>query len=257
MLRKITAAAAAAILSVSAVNVADDISVVIDGNEIGFDVPPQIIEDRTLVPLRAIFEALGAEVEWNGETQTVTAKKGDTEISMTIGNAAMRVNSKEITLDVPPQIIEDRTLVPARAVAEGFGAEVEWNAETRTVVINTDVTAVSEEPVLQPTASPAADMPIKYNDLLERKVDYMSNFKLTNVSKNSDGNYDIEFVLYTYLEGRGTVSVSFRCLDDSGKVVDTFSGIYTGTDYTLSEQHDKATVSGKTSVIELIPAGEK
>ncbi len=58
MLRKITAAAAAAMLSVSAVNAADDISVVIDGNEIGFDVPPQIIEDRTLVPLRAIFEAL-------------------------------------------------------------------------------------------------------------------------------------------------------------------------------------------------------
>jgi len=112
-----------------------DIRVVLNSKELSFDVPPQIIDDRTMVPMRAIFEALGADVEWSGDTQTITATQGDTIITMQIGNAAIIVNGEAITLDVSPLIVDGRTLVPVRAVAEGLNADVEWNAGTRTVMI--------------------------------------------------------------------------------------------------------------------------
>ena len=99
------------------------------------DVPAQIINDRTMVPLRAIFEALGATVEWNNETRTVTSEKGDTKISLTIDDTNLYVNGEAKVLDVPAQIVNDRTMVPARAIAEAYGCKVEWDGETRTVTI--------------------------------------------------------------------------------------------------------------------------
>ncbi|MDO5398504.1 MAG: copper amine oxidase N-terminal domain-containing protein [bacterium] len=242
-----------------------DISVTLNGKALVFDdVPPQIIDGRTLVPLRAIFEALGADVDWNGETRTVTAQRDDTMISMTIGSNVMTINSRSVTLDVPPQIIDNRTLVPARAAAEGFGADVVWNESERTVIITTDNTSVSadstkhSDDAAEPSSAPAEEpeeFPIEYNSEPESTVGYASRFRLISVRLNDEGNYDIEFELFTFLEGRGDVGVSFRCLDADGKEVDTFAGLYRGTDYTWSQQIDKATISGNTAVIELIPAG--
>ncbi len=111
------------------------ITVLIDGKEVQFDVPPTIIEGRTLVPLRAIFEALGATVEWDGTTKTVTGTRGSTVIIMTVGQTTFTVNGEVKTLDVPSQIIDGRTLVPTRAIAESFGINVVWNAEERAVYI--------------------------------------------------------------------------------------------------------------------------
>lgn len=67
----------------------EDIKVTLDGKALSFDVPPQIINDRTMVPLRAIFEALGASVDWNQATKTVTSTKGDTTIKLTIDSNTM------------------------------------------------------------------------------------------------------------------------------------------------------------------------
>lgn len=111
------------------------ITVKLNGQLISFDQPPTIIDGRTLVPLRAIFEALGATVEWNGETQTVTSQKGSTSVSLSIDSKTMYKNGKAVTLDVPSQLINDRTLVPARAVAEAFGCDVDWDSDTKTVTI--------------------------------------------------------------------------------------------------------------------------
>jgi len=83
----------------------------LDGKILDFDTPPMIEEGRTLVPMRAIFEAFGAEVGWDGESQTVTATAGDKTISMQIGNAQIQVNGETVTLDVPPQVVNDRTVV--------------------------------------------------------------------------------------------------------------------------------------------------
>lgn len=97
---------------------------------------PEIISDRTLVPLRAIFEAMNAEVEWDQATQTVTAKRGSVTVKLTIGASSMYKNGEAIPVDVPAQIINDRTMIPVRVIAEAFGADVEWNGNGRAVLVS-------------------------------------------------------------------------------------------------------------------------
>jgi len=112
------------------------ISVVIDEVSQKYDVMPIIENGRTLVPLRGIFEALKAEVKWDDATKTVTATKGDTKVMLVIGNTLAKINDKEITLDVAAKIVDGRTLVPVRFVSEALGCRVDWNGDTKTVIID-------------------------------------------------------------------------------------------------------------------------
>jgi endonuclease YncB( thermonuclease family) len=114
-------------------------TVYIDGQEIFFDVPPTIVNGRTLVPLRRIFEELGAEITWNGKTQTVTGIKSDTTIKLTIGQNSAYINGEPIPLDVPATIINDRTLVPLRFVSEAMGSTVGWEGLTRSITIGSSL----------------------------------------------------------------------------------------------------------------------
>lgn len=83
--------------------------------------------DRTLVPLRAVFEAMGAEVMWDETTETITAVRDNTTIELTLGDTTLYKNGEAaMTLDVPAKTVNDRTVVPVRAVAESFGAQVGW-----------------------------------------------------------------------------------------------------------------------------------
>ena len=88
-----------------------------------------------MVPLRAILEALGASVEWNHDTKTVSATLGDDSLSLTVGSKTITKNESKITCDVPAQITDGRVMIPARAVAESLGAKVVWDAVSRTVII--------------------------------------------------------------------------------------------------------------------------
>lgn len=97
---------------------------------------PEILEGRTLVPLRSIFEAMGADVEWDGATSTAIAKRGNVEVKITIGANEIHKNGKAIPVDVPAQLMNSRTMVPARVIAEAFGADVQWNGNGRTVLIS-------------------------------------------------------------------------------------------------------------------------
>lgn len=101
------------------------------------DVEPCMINDRVMVPFRAIFEALGAEVSWDEATATATAAKGDTTVKITESSLQALVNDEETVLDVAATILNDRFLVPIRFVSEAFGAVVHWSAEENTVVIRT------------------------------------------------------------------------------------------------------------------------
>ena len=112
-----------------------EIKVVLNGHTMEFDQPPVIRDDRTLVPMRAIFEALGAQVMWNGDTRTVTALRPDSIITMQIDSNLMYVSGAPLTLDVPPQLVNDFTMVPVRAVSESLGCKVTWDNDTRTVYI--------------------------------------------------------------------------------------------------------------------------
>lgn len=135
----------------------DNITVELDGKEIVFDVQPQLINDRTMVPLRAIFESLGATVAWDQSTKTVVSTKDGTVIVLTIDNPIMKVNGEEIRLDTSACIINERTLVPVRAISEAFKLKVDWNGATKTVVIENGSTVVVEPtpiPTSTPTPSP-------------------------------------------------------------------------------------------------------
>ncbi len=115
------------------------INVLYNGKRISFDKygkNPEMINDRTLVPLRSIFEAMNATVDWDGATSTVTATRGDTSIQIRIGASEMYKNGVAIPVDVPAQLIGDFTMVPVRFIAEAFNAEVLWNGNGNVVLIN-------------------------------------------------------------------------------------------------------------------------
>jgi hypothetical protein len=121
------------------------INVELNGTLIQFDVPPMVVDGRTLVPMRAIFQALRYNTSWFEEQQVITAVRGSHRIHMQIGETQMMVNNNAIELEVAPQIIEGRTLVPLRAIAEAVGAHIHWDADTRTVEINTSLQPAAEE----------------------------------------------------------------------------------------------------------------
>ncbi len=123
--------------SASFVYAADDIKIIIKDEAKTFDQMPVIIEGRTLVPMRGIFESLGASIAWDDATKTVTAKKSGKTISLVIGEKNAIVNGEFKTLDVAPEIINGRTMVPVRFVSETLGEEVGWDGDTRTVTVGT------------------------------------------------------------------------------------------------------------------------
>jgi len=169
----------------------DEISVYINNERLDFDVPPIIIDDRTLVPMRAIFEALGAEVEWNEYEQSITATRGDTTtIYMQIGSYEVCVITSlcviwapwmshygifytghlyrlpneyieyiwqyednyrfSISLNVAPQIIDNRTMIPIRVVAETLFYNVRWDEYERAIFIfdSPRGTGTKENPII-------------------------------------------------------------------------------------------------------------
>ena len=112
-------------------------SVFCNGSELEFDVPPIIENGRTLVPFRVIFEALGASVDWEAPTRTVIGTLGGTSIKLTIDQDIALVNGQQIKLDVAPRIIDGRTIVPLRFIAENFDFKVEWDEISKRVDILT------------------------------------------------------------------------------------------------------------------------
>lgn len=112
-----------------------EISVYLDNEKIQFDVAPLLVDGRTMVPLRAIFEKLGATVYWDSNTRTAIAQKGNTTVSIAIDDTRLYKNGTPIILDVPAQLNSGRTLVPLRAVSEAFECDVQWIGDTRTINI--------------------------------------------------------------------------------------------------------------------------
>jgi len=123
----------------------DGIKIIINSEPKTFDVMPQIIDGRTMVPMRGIFEAFGAEITWVDVTKTVVAETPDVAITLTVGKTTAKVNGETKNLDVPAQIIDGRTLVPVRFIAESLGCKVEWQADTKTVVIGNSKEAAPKD----------------------------------------------------------------------------------------------------------------
>ena len=111
------------------------IKVILNGKQLEFDVEPMLINSRTMVPMRVIFEALGAKVDWDDTTQTAIGETKKTTVKITIGKDYLLKNDNIVVLDSPAVIISGRTLVPVRAIAESLDCKVEWYGETQVVEI--------------------------------------------------------------------------------------------------------------------------
>jgi hypothetical protein len=122
-------------LSLGAIAWGQEIQVSVDGTTLQFDQPPVMQGGRVMVPLRGIFEGLGAEVLYDARLRSIKATKGATLVELSLGSRAAAVNGAPVTLDVPADTLGGRTMVPLRFVSEALGAEVKWSPATRSVNI--------------------------------------------------------------------------------------------------------------------------
>lgn len=128
-------------------------------------VKPKIVKDRTLVPLRAVSEALGAEVEWNDEDKTVTVTYNDNTIIVTLDSKTALVNGEETEIKSPALIKKDRVLVPIRVIAEALGLTVEWDEDSHSVIVDEKEPEETAAPMetTEPTETPAPTESAKTN----------------------------------------------------------------------------------------------
>ncbi|UJF34090.1 stalk domain-containing protein [Paenibacillus hexagrammi] len=109
------------------------IRVRVNGHNLKLDVHPVIVEGSTMLPVRALFQAVGAQVVWDESTKTVTGTKGSITVRLSLDSNQATIDGKEVRLELPPRLIEGSTMAPARFVAEAFGYEVTWEDATRTM----------------------------------------------------------------------------------------------------------------------------
>lgn len=123
---------------------ADNVSVYVDDEQVLFEEQqPVIINERTMIPVRGVLEKMGKTVEWDGDSRSITVSDGQKTVLLTVGNEIIEITDgndvRTVTLDTAPVIINDKTLLPIRAVAEEFGAFVYWQDSIRSVIITTEV----------------------------------------------------------------------------------------------------------------------
>lgn len=108
----------------------------VNGKLLDYDVPPVIKEGRTLIPVRAITRGMGATIDWNEETKTITVTRNDVTVILTLGQTKLLVDGTEVEMDVPAQLISNRTFVPLRFIAQALGDRVNYDPDTGDIDIN-------------------------------------------------------------------------------------------------------------------------
>lgn len=181
---------------------ASAVDVNVNNTRISFDVEPQIINERTMVPMRAIFEVLGANVDWDGNMQTITATRGNDTILLTIGSDIMTVNGDTKILDSAPVMADNRTLVPVRAISEALGSDVGWDDSTRTVNIIDNSGMVN----LNAATKYAPAWKTAYSDFLNGQsgsfdLIYLTDDDIPEIVIAENGYRESSVRIYTYSEG--------------------------------------------------------
>ncbi len=176
-----------------------EISLYLNGEKIACNPAPVIINDRTMIPARAVFEGMGAKVSWDGNKRKVGINYGDITIEMVIDEKKAKINGKEVILDSPSVILNDRTLIPLRFVGESIGAKVSWNGDERMVLIETEekippiiidgveFTAKGEYDSLVMTSSGKTTVKTMTLKDPDRMVIDIQNATLTVLNKSFDG----------------------------------------------------------------------
>lgn len=116
------------------------LTLTISGEAVSFtDQTPTIVDGRTLVPVRDVFETLGYRTSWEPNTQTVTLQNVHYTVTIEIDSNVFTTNGEEFALDVPAQIINGRTMLPIRSILESVGFYVDWDASTSTIAVTTGI----------------------------------------------------------------------------------------------------------------------
>jgi flagellum-specific peptidoglycan hydrolase FlgJ len=156
-----------------------DINLVVDGDDITELSAPVIVDNRTLIPVRFVAEALGAEVGWDGETRTVTVDKDEDHLRLIIDSRLVQYDQGESyqIIDVAPQIINDRTYVPLRFVSNALGIGIAWDGDSRTVYVDSsktstvasfydlNIVSLEENEIITGKTDIYIDVPDKYKDI--------------------------------------------------------------------------------------------
>ncbi|MFI2858614.1 copper amine oxidase N-terminal domain-containing protein [Paenibacillus sp. JSM ZJ436] len=126
------------------VQAATHINVIVDGMRINPSQPPIMVQNRVMLPMRVIFQLLGAKVTWDQKTQTVTAVRDNSTIILKINAKTATIDGKSTTLDVPAKNLSGTTMVPVRFVSEALGEKIGWNSTTKTVTVTTSNNSAGE-----------------------------------------------------------------------------------------------------------------
>lgn len=126
---------------------AKEVKIEIDGKEmVPKDMPAVIIDGRTMLPMRQIAQELGCEVNWNEAAKQIYVMRGSDIVVFTVDSKTGYENGKEFTMDVPATIVNDRTMLPVRALADALHLNIKWDDPNRTVSIQSSDTVVKDEP---------------------------------------------------------------------------------------------------------------
>lgn len=173
---------------IGSINAEENIQVYINGEKQSYSQSPFIEHGTTLVPMRAIFESLGASVEWNGEEKTVTGSKGNKEVVLTIGSKSTKVNGKNVSIDVPANIYNGSTFVPLRFISESLGEKVSWNGNERSIYIgNTEISTTTNNDYKDTISNLDYIHKMKSHSEIYLKMteDVVNNSELTDTGKES------------------------------------------------------------------------
>ena len=184
---------------------ADSIKVVLDGQNLSFEAPPINENGRVMVPMRAIFEALGSEVYWCETTRAINATKGDITIRLTLDQAEATVNEETVTLQAPARLINSRTFVPLRFVAEALNCEVNWDGAAQLITITSRQTAPApiqepDVPAIREVKDEGDRIAYYINDKLVAEVEVGTN-GVRDKCYEGDGwsiSVEQEYFSYTY-----------------------------------------------------------
>lgn len=202
------------VLSVGKSTLSQKYIVEIDGVTQPFGQPPVSINNTTMVPMRSIFEALGAMIKFDQKTQLITATKEDTTIKLTVGSKVAYVNSEAVNLAVKAQTINNSTMVPLRFVAEALGATVSWYPETLTIVISGEG-AITVQPSIGYTYGNHGYGSANYSQYLE-VMKYIMAAKQTYGMVHFDGGGRYEALYQAYLNGDRASNYAEGTLESRG-----------------------------------------
>ncbi|MTV50939.1 hypothetical protein GJ688_18645 [Heliobacillus mobilis] len=189
-----------------------DISIVTNGKKVDLPLPPLVVGDRILIPLRAVSETIGADATWDEETRTIHVEQGTTTTFLLWPDLnCMKVNDALKPMEVPPRIIDGRTYVSLRFLSEALGDEVTWDSADRTAKI----TVSGKIPAVSPSQKTSLEWSIFGINVGDKEAHIRE--KLGEPSRIDPGEYGYDWWIYNADPlrlvmvgvGKGTVKTIF------------------------------------------------